>query len=136
MPSNPYSITVTVSSSSSLPAPTTAYIPDYMVRPFTISVGTVVVSSGSTAAFAYNVEHTVDNTGPRILGFPSTGPGGQNTGAMTFISSGLTWFSNASISGASSNANGNYVTPVTGIRLNITSGTSNCSVTMTILQAG
>lgn len=136
MPSVPYRTTLVVSSSSSLPAPTTAYVPDYMVRPFNIGIGVAVVSSGSSAVFAYNVEHTFDNTGPIQLGAPSTGPGGQNTGAMTFISSGLTWFPNSGLSGLSSNANGNYAYPVTGIRLNITAGTSNCSATMNIIQAG
>ena len=135
MPSNPLVTTITVSSSSTLPV-SPVYIPDYTIRPFNVTVGVVPTSSGSTAAFAYNVEYTLDNTGPRLAGSPSSGPGGQNTGAMAFVSSLLQWYSSLLV-GASSIANAVNITwPVSGVRTNITSGTSNCSVVMTVLQSG
>lgn len=133
MPSNPYKTTIAVSSSSTLPV-SPVYIPDYSVRPFSLAVGVVPTSTGSTAAFAYNIEYTLDNTGAQTT--VSTAPGGQNLGAMTFISTALTWWSSLA-SGASSIAtNINITFPVSGVRANITAGTSNCSVVMTVLQSG
>jgi hypothetical protein len=88
--------------------------------PFNIGVGVVVNSTGIT----YNVEHTFDN----IFGdFPNL---------ATVVSSNATWFQNSGITAATSNANGNYAYPVIGIRLNVTSGSSTGTATMTLIQAG
>ncbi len=86
---------------------TSAWIPmDHKQAPFLVSIG-CVISGGPT----YTVEHTFDD----ILG-----------GATA------TAFPHSSIAAATTNKDGNYAFPVTGIRLNVTAGTG--SVTMTLLQ--
>jgi hypothetical protein len=135
MPSNPWTTTITVSSSSTLPV-SPVYIPDYMVRPCHLSVAAYPTSSGSTAAFAYNIEYTLDNTGPRTAASISTAPGGQNQGAMAFVSSMLTWFSSLVTGASSINSAISITFPVTGVRCNVTAGTSNTSVVMTVIQSG
>jgi hypothetical protein len=91
--------------------------PDIMQTPFNVSLGCVVNST--SAITAYNVEHSFDYTG-----------------SSAFISSNATWFLNSTISAASSNLTGNYAFPVSAIRLNVTAGSSQGTLTVTLLQAG
>lgn len=93
------------------------FFPDLMLNPFAIGIGCVVNST--SAATAYNVEHTFDATG-----------------SSAFISSNATWFQNSTISAASSNLTGNYAFPVTAIRLNVTAGSSVATISLTAIQAG
>ncbi len=86
-----------------------------MITPFNIGIGCVINSS----SVSYNVEHSYDFTGSSV-----------------FISSNATWFQNSTISAASSNTTGNYAFPVSAIRLNVTAGSSQGTVTMTAIQAG
>jgi len=104
---------------------TTPWLPDYYKdAPFAIGVGCTVTSTSTGTS--YNVEHTFD---PIFSGvFPSS--------VSVIASTSATWFQNTGISGASSNANGNYAFPVTGIRLNVTAGSSTGVITMTLIQAG
>jgi hypothetical protein len=90
------------------------FFPDVMVTPFNVGVGCV-----NSSAQTYNIEHTFDFTG-----------------SSTFISSNATWFQNSGITAATSNANGNYAYPVSGIRLNVTAGSSTATVAFTAIQAG
>lgn len=133
MPSNPFSLTITATGTTTYVS--NAYVPDYVVRPFNLSVGVIATSSGSSAAFNYNVEYTLDNTGRRTPATISAAPGGQNLGALSFVSSALNWFSSL-LTGAASNAAINIGFPVSGIRLNLTAATSNCAATLNITQAG
>ena len=109
MPSMPYKTTVTgLSSTFGFPL----YVPDYLVRPFGLTISTVIVSSGTQT---YNVEVSNDYTG-----------------SSSFISSAATWFSSL-LSGATSNAAIAVTTPVTAIRPNVTAGASQGTVTVTIV---
>lgn len=113
---------VTVSGSAGISA---TYYADYYKRaPFAIGVG-CVISTASTGA-TYNVEHTFDP-----IAFPIFG-----SSVGTVASSLATWFQNSGITAASCNKDGNYAFPVTGIRLNVTSASSQGTVTMTLIQAG
>ncbi len=78
---------------------------DHKQNPFSVAIGCVI--SGSPT---YTVEHTFDD----ILG-----------GATA------TAFPHSSIVGQTTNKDGNYAFPVTGVRLNVTAGTG--SVRMTLL---
>lgn len=112
MPSMPFRVTQTgVSSTAGF---TALFVPDYMVRPFSIGVGVTTTSTS-----LYDVEHTFDYTG-----------------SSTFISSNATWFRNTGISSAGGNSNGNYIVPISAVRLNVTAGSSTGTVTMTCIQAG
>jgi hypothetical protein len=91
------------------------YFPDVTMTPFAIGVGAVVNST----AITYNVEHTFDYTG-----------------SSTFISSNATWFQNTGITAQASNKDGNYAFPVSGIRPNVTAGSSTGTLTITLIQAG
>jgi hypothetical protein len=91
------------------------FFPDITQTPFAIGIGCVVNSTAST----FNVEHTFDYSG-----------------SSTFISSNATWFQNSTISAASTNISGNYAFPVSGIRLNVTAGSSTGTVAFTAIQAG
>ena len=114
MPSMPWRFTVTgVSSDVGYPS-SGVLVPDYYVRPFNIGLGTIVNSS----AVVFTVEHTFDDT------------------RSTFVSSALTWFPNTGITSKSTNTDGNYAYPVTGIRLNVASGSSTGTVTLVAIQAG
>jgi len=93
------------------------FFPDLMLTPFNIGIG--VTCSSTSAATSYNVEHSFDYTG-----------------SSAFISSNATWFQNSTLSAASSNLSGNYAFPVTAIRLNVTAGSSQGSITLTAIQAG
>jgi hypothetical protein len=120
MPSNPVVLTVTGLSSS---AGTPTWFPDTIggFSPFNIGIGTVVNSTGTQT---YNIEHTFDYFGNLSSGFNG------------FLSSLATWYANTGISAATSNANGNYAFPVTAIRLNVTAGASQGTVTAKLVQAG
>jgi hypothetical protein len=85
-----------------------------MLTPFNVSVAVVASSSGTT----YSVQHTFDDT------------------SFGFISSNATWFNNTGISSAAGNSNGNYAFPVTGIRINVTAGSSTVTCAFTAIQAG
>lgn len=89
------------------------FFPDIMQNPFTIGIG---VSVNSTSV-SYNIEHTFDYTG-----------------SSTFISSNATWF--ADLSSAAANATTSLSFPVSGVRVNVTSGSSTGTVTFTALQGG
>lgn len=93
------------------------FFPDLMLNPFNIGIGCVVNST--SAITSYNVEHTFDATG-----------------SSAFISSNATWFLNSTIAAASSNTTGNYAFPVSGIRINVTAGSSTGTVSFTAIQAG
>lgn len=110
-----WSNTVTGQSSTFGLGSSLCFFPDIMVTPFNIGIGCVVNSTSVT----YNVEHTFDFTG-----------------SSTFISSNATWFANGGIAAQSSNANGNYSFPVSGIRVNVTAGSSTGTVAFTAIQAG
>lgn len=87
---------------------TTAWFPvDYRQNPFNASFGCVI-----NGTVTYTVEHTFDD----------------------IFDSGVTptAFPNATVAGATANANGNYAFPIRAVRLNITAGTG--SVTLTWLQ--
>ena len=125
MPANPIRIQVTASSS------TNGYVlvtPDYAIRPFNIGIGCVVSTAMVASTGTYSIQHTFDYTG-----------------SSAFISSNATWFENSGISSKSTNQDGNYAYPVSAIRLNVTStstqGASGSAtqpylVLATIIQAG
>lgn len=94
-----------------------AFFPDLTRVPF--NIGVAVTCNSTSAATAYNVEHSFDYTGSSV-----------------FISTAATWFQNSTLSAASSNLTGNYAFPVTAIRLNVTAGSSQGNITMTAIQAG
>jgi hypothetical protein len=90
------------------------WIPDTSVRPFSLTVASVVNSSAVT----YNIEASLDYTG-----------------SSTFISSNATWFSSA-LSAAASNALTAFNFPISALRLNVTAGSSTGTVAVTFVQAG
>lgn len=120
MPSNPVVLTVVGLSST---AGTPTWFPDQIggFSPFNIGIGTVVTSTGTQT---YNIEHTFDYQGNLSSNFNG------------FISSAATWYQNTGITAATSNANGNYAFPVSAIRLNVTAGSSQGTVTAKLIQAG
>jgi hypothetical protein len=128
MPSNIFRATVTgLSSNASNGAQTNSsgyptFFPDIIADPFSIGIGVTVNSTA--AAPSWNIEHTFDYLGNLSSNF---------TG---FLSSAATWFQHSTLSGQSSNANGNYAFGVTGIRLNVTAGSSIQTTSMTLVQAG
>lgn len=77
------------------------------ISPFNVGFGVVV--SGTVD---YTVQHTFDD--------PATGF--------------TTWFSHPTIAGETTNQDGNYAFPVTGIKLLVNSGSG--SATMNLVQAG
>jgi hypothetical protein len=91
--------------------------PDITQTPFNIGIGCVINST--SAITSYNIEHSFDYTGSSV-----------------FISSNATWFQNSTISAASSNVTGNYAFAVTAIRPNVTAGSSQATLTVTLIQAG
>lgn len=111
----PFRITITGSGVS------TPWRPNYMSdSPFNIGIGVVVNST----AVSYSVEHTFDNIFGDFANLASVTAGSA------------TWFQNSGITAQTSNANGNYAFPVLGIRLNVSSGSSTGTTTMTLVQAG
>jgi hypothetical protein len=117
MPSVPFRATLTgLSSTAGFPT----WFPDiYANTPFNIGIGVTVNSSAVT----YNIEHSFDYTGNISTDFNG------------FTSSQATWFQHSTLSGQTSNSNGNYSFPVTAIRLNTTAGSSTGQVTVTLIQA-
>lgn len=92
-------------------ATTSAWIPvDYRQENFGIGIG-CVISGGST--LTYKVQHTFDD-----IFDPSVTP---------------TAFDHSTITGKTTNSDGNYAFPVRAVRLNVTAYT-NGDVTMTLLQ--
>lgn len=83
--------------------------------PFNVGIG---VSLSAGAALTYTVEHTFDDIN-----------------AATFNPATATWFSNTGLSAKTASADGNYLFPITAVRLNVTSYTGG-SATMTVIQAG
>jgi hypothetical protein len=79
---------------------------------FGIGIGCVINGGGT---LTYKVQHTFDDV------FDST---------VTPV-----WFDHSTITGKTTNADGNYAFPVRAVRLNVTAYTSG-SVTMTLLQIG
>ena len=101
-------ITVTVTNTG-----TSNVVPlDQYISPFNIGLGCVVVSGSPT----FTVQHTFDN----VLD-------------PEFSASTATWFNHSDIASQTSNIDGNYAFPVSGIRLNVT-GTG--VVQMKAIQAG
>jgi hypothetical protein len=91
---------------------TSATLPvDHKVANFQIGIGCVINGGGT---LTYKVQHTFDN-----IFDPNVTP---------------TWFDHSTITGKTTNSDGNYAFPVRAIRLNVTAYTSG-SVTMTLLQA-
>ena len=82
--------------------------------------GTEITSTGTQT---YQVEHTFD-----YQGHVSSDWNG-------FISSAAVWFANTGLTGATSQANGNYAFPVSMIRLNVLSGSSQGVVKAILMQA-
>jgi hypothetical protein len=93
---------------------TPVWVTDSAIRPFAITVASVV----NTSAVSYNVEVSLDYTG-----------------SSTFLSSLATWFSSA-LSAQTSNALLALSTPISALRLNVVSGSSTGTVTVTALAAG
>lgn len=87
---------------------------DPVQNPFNIGIGITSVSTN-----VCNAEVTFDYTG-----------------SSAFISSNATWMPLSGLTSVSGNNTGNIAFPVTAVRLNCTAGTSNLSVTMTVIQAG
>ena len=77
------------------------------ISPFNVGFGVVV-----TGTVTYSVQHTFDDP---AVGF-------------------TTWFSHPSVAGETTNQDGNYAFPVTGIKLLVTAGTG--TATMNLIQAG
>ena len=126
MPSEPAVITVTGLSSTyglGLASSRTdiLWFPDPYIRPFNIGILCAVNSTGTQT---YNVEHTMDYFGQYSSNFNG------------FTSSQATWFQNTGITGATTNAQGNYAYPVTAVRVNVTAGASQATVTCKFVQAG
>jgi len=82
------------------------------ISPFAIGFGVAV-----TGTVTYTVQHTFDDVY-----------------SPTFNPATATWYSHATVSGATASTDGNYAYPVRGIRVNITAGTG--SVVATVIQAG
>jgi hypothetical protein len=119
MPSVPYRAVVT-GLSSTFGLNNSTWWPDYYSDTlFNVGIGVTVNSSNVT----YNIEHTFDRLGNLSSNFNN------------FISTAATWFLHSTLSGQSSNSSGNYAFAVTGIRLNVTAGSSTGSVTATFIQA-
>jgi hypothetical protein len=93
------------------------YFPDIARTPFSIGIGVTEVST--SAAPSWNIEHSFDYLGD------------LSSNQIGFVASAATWFQHSTLSGQSSNANGNYAFGVTAIRLNVTAGASQQTTTMT-----
>jgi len=125
VPANPVRIQLTQSSSSGGYGLVT---PDYAIRPFNIGIGCVVSTAMIASTGTYSIQHTFDYTG-----------------SSAFISSNATWFENSVITAQTSNKDGNYAYPVSAIRVNVTSTSTQGAVgsatqpwliSATFIQAG
>lgn len=104
-------VRVTVSSATS-----SAVIPlNTYGDPFNVGIGCDVSAGGS---LTYTVQHTFDDVW-----------------SPTFNPATATWYSNATLVAQTTDKDGNYAYPVTGVRLTVSPYTSG-SVTMTVIQAG
>ena len=83
--------------------------------PFNVGIGCDVSAGGS---LTYTVQHTFDNVQ-----------------SETFNPATATWYSNSTLVAQTTDKDGNYAFPVTGVRLTVTAWTSG-TVTMTVIQAG
>lgn len=88
---------------------TTAIPMDHYISPFNVGFGVVV-----TGTVNYTIQHTFDDV--------------FNTAVTP------TWFNHPVIASQTTNQDGNYAFPVTGIRLTVNSGSG--TATATIVQAG
>lgn len=77
------------------------------ISPFNVGFGVIV-----TGTVDYTVQHTFDDP---AVGF-------------------TTWFSHASVAGETTNQDGNYAFPVTGVKVLVNSGTG--TATLKLIQAG
>ena len=94
-------------------ATTSAVLPiNWRAVSFRISIG-CIISAG--ANLVYKVQHTFDN-----IYDPDVTP---------------TWLDHSTLTGKVDNGDGSYISPITAVRLNVTSYTSG-SVTMTIVSGG
>ena len=108
---NPTYVTVSSSTTSSV------VNLDYRQSPFNVSVA---VTGSSSGTFTYTAEFTLDSQ--------------QYLTAIGSTRS-LVWFSDANLVSLSSNATGNYMFPVAGVRLNVAAA-SSAAITMCVLQGG
>lgn len=128
MPSNIFRATVTgLSCNASNGAQTNSsgyptFFPDIDRSPFSIGVG--VTMNSTAAAPSWNVEFSFDYLG------------NLSSNQVGFLSSQATWFLHSTLSGQSSNANGNFAFGVSAIRLNVLAGSSIQNTTLTLVQAG
>jgi hypothetical protein len=88
---------------------------DQYQTPFDVGLG-VTLTAGAT--LTYTVQHTFDDVF-----------------AAGFTPAGASWFPHATLAAKTASSDGNYVAPVTAIRLNVTAYTSG-SATLTVIQAG
>ena len=86
---------------------TSALVMNTNISPFNVGFGVLV-----TGTVDYTVEHTFDDP---AIGF-------------------TTWFPHPTVAAESTNQDGNYAFPVTGIRLTVNSGGG--SATLKLIQAG
>lgn len=98
---------------SSTSGPSSPLVMNLNATPFNVGFGVVVQGSPT-----YTVQHTFDNLSNAT---------GSGTGFVT-------WFNHPTIASETINADGNYAFPVSGIRVNVTSGTG--TATLTVIQAG
>jgi len=84
------------------------------VAPFNVGMG-VALSAG--AVLTYTVEHTLDDVF-----------------ALNFNPTTATWYPNTGLTAQTVSKDGNYIAPVTAVRLNVTSYTSGTAV-FTVIQA-
>lgn len=83
---------------------------DWRARPFRVSIGCIVSAGGD---LTYKVQHTFDDVFD-----PTVTP---------------TWLDHSTLAGKIASADGSYLSPITGVRLNVTAWTSG-SVTMTVVS--
>lgn len=88
---------------------------DNYSTPFSVGIGVDISAGGS---LTYTVEHTFDDVF-----------------ASTFVPASATWFPNSGLTAQTIDKDGNYLAPVTAVRLNVTAWISG-TATMTVIQAG
>ena len=123
MPANPYRVVVGLSSGINNGAQTNSsgyptYYCDLTRSPFSIGIGVEVNSTN----VLYNIEFTFD-----VLMNLSSNQNG-------FLSSQATWFLHSTLAGQSSNSNSNFAFGISACRLNVLSGSSVGTTTVSFLQ--
>jgi hypothetical protein len=93
------------------------WFPDVLNNPFNLGIGVAVNSTATTPS--WNME--------AAFGF---------TGTSAWISSNDTWFQLSGLASNSSNATGNVAFPCAALRLNVTAGASQQTITATVIQSG